>query len=102
MLNNPDIQPNAAINHWIMRILLFNFSLKHVPGPKHTGPDGLSHHHCALEDEDFDEEDSEEVEEEIDKVLSYGIWTVLDSHNGGLGMMTAGQVVVSAKANVKE
>jgi len=95
MLNNPDIQPNAAVNHWIAGILLFDFSLKHVPGPKHTGPDGLSRRRRAPEDEDFNKEDSEEVEEEIDEVLSYGIWTVLDSCNGGLGMMTAGQVFVS-------
>jgi hypothetical protein len=81
-------------------ILLFNFSLKHVPGPKHTGPDGLSRRHRAPEDEDFNKEDSEEVEEEIDEVLSYGIWTVLDSHNRGLGMMMAGQVFVSAKADL--
>ncbi|KAG2739861.1 hypothetical protein P692DRAFT_20648703, partial [Suillus brevipes Sb2] len=80
MLNNPDIQPNAAVNRWIAvsGILLFNFTLKHVSGSKHTGPDGLSRRRRALEDEDFDEEDSEEVEEWVDEVLSYGIWTVLD------------------------
>ena len=27
MLNNPDIQPNNVINHWIAGILLFNFEL---------------------------------------------------------------------------
>jgi len=41
MLNNPDIQPNAMINHWIACILLFNFKLIHVPGATH-GPDSLS------------------------------------------------------------
>jgi hypothetical protein len=41
MLNNPDIQPNATINHWIAGILLFDFKLVHVPSATH-GPDGLS------------------------------------------------------------
>jgi hypothetical protein len=36
MLNNPDIQPNTAMNRWIARILLFDFTLKHVPGSKQT------------------------------------------------------------------
>jgi len=31
MLNNPDIQPNATINRWIAGILLFSFTLVHVP-----------------------------------------------------------------------
>ena len=41
MINNPNIQPNATINHWISTILLFNFQLRHVPGYAH-GLDGLS------------------------------------------------------------
>ena len=31
MLNEPDLQPNAAINRWIQGILLFDFKLVHVP-----------------------------------------------------------------------
>ena len=42
MINNLDIQPNTSMNWWIATILLFDFKLKHVPGSKHTGPDGLS------------------------------------------------------------
>lgn len=42
MLNNPDVQPNAAVNRWIAAIKLFDFTLVHVPASKHTGPDGLS------------------------------------------------------------
>ena len=41
MLANPDLQPSAAINRWIMGILTFHFELVHVPGKKHA-PDGLS------------------------------------------------------------
>jgi len=46
MINNPDIQPNAAINYWILAILLFDFQLCHVPGHAH-GLDGLS---CKYEE----------------------------------------------------
>src|SRR5271154_4191652 len=41
MLSNPDIVPSASINRWILSILMFHFTLVHVPGDKH-GPDGLS------------------------------------------------------------
>ena len=42
MLNNPDLQPNAIINRWIAKILVFDFELVHVPAARHTAPDGLS------------------------------------------------------------
>jgi len=55
MLNHPDIQPNATINHWITAILLFNFKLVYIPVEKHRGPDGLSQHEPADgEDNDKD------------------------------------------------
>jgi hypothetical protein len=41
MLNNPYIQPNATINHWIAGIPLFNFNLVHTPNTTH-GPNSLS------------------------------------------------------------
>jgi hypothetical protein len=41
MLANPDIAPSASINRWIISILIFHFTLIHVPGSFH-GPDGLS------------------------------------------------------------
>ncbi|KAI0038541.1 hypothetical protein FA95DRAFT_1456289, partial [Auriscalpium vulgare] len=42
MLNEPDLQPNAAINRWIQGILMFDFILVHVPAERFQGPDGLS------------------------------------------------------------
>jgi hypothetical protein len=42
MLNELDLQPNAAINWWIQGILLFDFKLIHVPTTKFKGPDVLS------------------------------------------------------------
>jgi len=47
MLNEPDLQPNAAINRWIQGILLFDFALVHVPADKHKRPDALSHRALA-------------------------------------------------------
>jgi hypothetical protein len=41
MLANPDLDPSATINRWIMAILMFHFILVHVPGTMH-GPDGMS------------------------------------------------------------
>ena len=41
MLNHPEMGPNATINRWIEKILMFHFELRHVPG-KTFGPDGLS------------------------------------------------------------
>ena len=41
MLANPNIQPSAGVNRWIIAILTFHFDLVHVKGTYH-GPDGLS------------------------------------------------------------
>ncbi|KAJ3980074.1 hypothetical protein F5890DRAFT_1388993, partial [Lentinula detonsa] len=41
MINNPDVQPNAAINRWIAGILLFTFTLVHVPAER-IAADGVS------------------------------------------------------------
>ena len=74
MLNNPDIQPNAAMNRWIAGILTFDFTLKHVSATNHQGPDGLSRRRRAEDDEDDDEETEDKVEDWIDEVLGCGIW----------------------------
>jgi len=70
MINNPNIQPNVAMNHWIAAILLFDFKLVHIPADKHTGPDGLSRR-PPLEGEDEDEGDPEDW---VDEVLGLGVW----------------------------
>jgi len=58
MINNPDLQPNATINRWIAGILLFSFTLVHVPATTHTGADGLSRRQPA--EGDIAEEDDHE------------------------------------------
>lgn len=42
MINSPDLQPNAAMNRWVQGIMLFDFTLKHVPGKTHLAADALS------------------------------------------------------------
>ena len=75
MINNPDIQPNASIHRWIAAILLFYFKLKHIPGSKHAGLDGLSRCRQSIDDEEIDKT-LEEVEEWLDEVIGCGIWIV--------------------------
>jgi hypothetical protein len=70
MLNNPDIQPNATINRWIAAILLFDFTLIHIPATKHTGVDGLSRRPHAEED---DSEDPSNVEDWIDEACGFSM-----------------------------
>ena len=41
MLQNPNIQPSASMNCWIMGILMFHFELVYVEGTFYR-PDGLS------------------------------------------------------------
>lgn len=58
MLNEPDLQPNATINRWIQGILLFDFTLVHIPADKHKGPDALSRRRLADDEEYVDNDDA--------------------------------------------
>ena len=61
MLNNPELGPNATINRWIEKILMFHFELRHVPG-KTFGPDGLSRRDEQPGDEQYPpDEDGGEI-----------------------------------------
>ena len=64
MLQNPDIQPPAGINQWILLILMFHFTLVYVKGAVH-GPDGLSHrlHQFNNLKEDGDDEFEDWIDE---------------------------------------
>ncbi len=74
MLNNPDEQPNATINRWIAAALLFDFELRHVPGEKYTGADGLSRRPY----QDGDEIEEDDHEDWIDHHLGL---SVLEAEN---------------------
>jgi hypothetical protein len=67
MLANPDIAPSASINRWILGILMFHFTLVHVPGTHH-GPDGLSRRRPQPDDE---EEPVDDFEDWIDQVNGF-------------------------------
>ena len=67
MLRNPDIAPSASINRWIVSILMFHFTLVHVPG-SHHGPDGLSRRRPQTDD---DPEPEDDFEDWIDQVNGF-------------------------------
>jgi len=96
MLNNPDIQPNAAVNRWITGISLFDFTLRHVPASKHVAPDGLSRRPRAPEDDE--DEMMEDVDEWIEEVLGCGLWVaaaVERSHNIPVALVSAASTLTS-------
>jgi len=79
MLNHPDLQPNAAINRWIGGILLFDFTLVHVPASQHQGPDALSRRPRVEGDTDPSDEEEEDDQDWLKK--SYHIKAVIDWTN---------------------
>ena len=68
MLQNPDIQPSASMNRWIVSILMFHFTLVHVRGAVH-GPNRLLHR--PRQPEDPEESDDEEFKDWIDAVHGF-------------------------------
>jgi hypothetical protein len=56
MLNHPEMGPNATINRWIEKILMYHFELRHVPGVS-FGPDGLSRRDKQPGDEQYPPDD---------------------------------------------
>ena len=62
MLRNPDKALNAAINRWIESILMFQFTLRHVPG-KAFGPDGLSRRKPNVGDEEYHNPETDYIHE---------------------------------------
>lgn len=70
MLNEPDLQPNATINRWIQGILLFDFTLIHVPAANHKGPDGLSRR-IPTEDDLAEEQESDDWLDDIALYCTY-------------------------------
>ena len=67
MLNNPDIDPSATINRWILSILTFHFTLVHVPGTMH-GPDGLSRRRAQPGD---DPEPKDDFDDWVDQLYGF-------------------------------
>ena len=72
MINNPDFQPNAIINHWIAGILLFDFRLQHVAEKDHSPMDGLSWRSPVPEDHP-EEDNKDNYDDWIDKLYAFAI-----------------------------
>ena len=70
MLSNLDIAPSASINCWIILILMFHFTLVHVPGKCH-GPDGLSWMVCQSEDSNSENDDGPNFDDWVDRVYGF-------------------------------
>ena len=70
MLANPDLEPSAAINRWIMAILMYHFELVHVPGERHA-PDGLSRRPRQPGDPEPEEDDFEDWIDRVHSLLHF-------------------------------
>ena len=73
MLKNPGMGPNATINRWIDKILMFHFKLRHVQG-KTFGADGLSRRDAQPGDEVYSnsEEHLDEPSGPLDIIMNQG------------------------------
>ena len=73
MLNHPEMGPNATINRWIEKILMYHFELRHVPGVC-FGPDGLSRREQQPGDETYpDDEDTGEINDPPVLIMEEGV-----------------------------
>ena len=73
MLNHPEMGPNATINRWIEKILMYHFELRHVPGEV-FGPDGLSRRTEQPGDEKYpDDEDAVEINDPPVLIMEEGV-----------------------------
>jgi len=61
--------PRALVTRWIAYIRLFDFTVRHVPGTKHTAVDGLSRRPCT-ESDDIDEANEVDIDDFIDAELN--------------------------------
>ena len=70
-MNKLDLYPNAAMNRWIMAILIFDFKLVHVPRTKYKGSDRLSRRRVTEGKKEG--EGVKEAENWVDKIISCGV-----------------------------
>ena len=70
MLANPDLALSTSMNRWIVSILLFHFTLIHIPVTWH-GPDGLSQHPWQPGNDIIDSTDNLEFDDWVDQVYGF-------------------------------
>ena len=84
MLKNPGMGPNATVNRWIDKILMFHFKLQHVQGNTFSA-DGISRRDAQPGDEVYlnSEENMDEpsgtLEVLLDKMEVTHHWTLRNS-----------------------
>jgi reverse transcriptase-like protein len=83
MLSNPDIAPSASMNRWILSILLFHFTLVHVPGTHH-GPDGLSRRRPQPGDEEEPDDDFDNWVDQVNGFMHF--LNPLPSHHSAISI----------------
>ena len=62
MINHPDEVSNSTLNRWIQGILLFDFTIIHVPAIRHQGPDALSRRRPTPEELEEMEDDNDDYD----------------------------------------
>ena len=70
MLNNPDINPLASMNQWILAILMFHFTLIHVCGSHYT-PNVLSRRQPQPGDKEEPEDNFEDWINNVNRFLHF-------------------------------
>jgi hypothetical protein len=104
MLLNPGMGPNATINRWIDKILLYHFTLIHRPG-KAFGPDGLSRRDRQPGDQERPDPDADdEPEVEPPKFLnpSEGIDNPLEFEDYKADIDTRGGYILEVACDVSD
>ena len=76
--------PGALVTSWLAWIRLFDFTVKHVPGDKHTAADGLSRRPATEEEieEQGNEQDIDEFIQAQLNSLSVKVYSLEDKENG--------------------
>jgi len=94
MLANPNLQPRASINRWILAILTFHFILVHVPGTHHR-PDGMSRHHAQPGD---DPNPPDDIDDWVDEL--YGFMHMINTDGPQRQPQSSVAIFVSEAANI--
>jgi len=94
MLANPDLQPGASINRWILAILTFHFVLVHVPGTHH-GPDGMSRRRAQPGD---DPNPPDDIDDWVDEL--YGFMHMINTDGPQRQPQSSVAIFVSEAADI--
>lgn len=86
---------------WLAGIALFDFKLRHVPGAKYLGLDGLSRRPSGPQDDEELDETFEEVEEWLDEALGCAIGNVQEVERHFSDLARTPHSYCAQKENIK-